>query len=333
MSDLVFIVWPHCLFSELIPESIKTRVKHIVFIEEPTLIYHAKHRPLRVNKNKIALFRASMKHAFDTMRHSFPFAKLEYVDYQLALKAPTAQQLALKAKQGLVHAWDPCDDVIRKVYPNVTFHTSPQFLLTLTDLEAITVTRHAEFYKNVKKKLKVLDGEKSYDVDNRLALPIGLQIPATPSYDEHSTAYYNEAIAYANSPLFKKHVGDPQHLRRSPITHKQAAIHLEFFITKRLSKFGPYEDAVKSSEDILFHSNISHLLNNGLLTPKQVLDRVLTKGKQLKIPIQSLEGFIRQLIGWREYQRYIYVRHKASLEPLYVASTPYLTILSDLCGS
>ena len=70
------------------------------------------------------------------------------------------------------------------------------------------------------------------------------------------------------------------------------------FIENRLELFGPYEDAMAQDEKFLYHSVLSIYLNIGLLEPKQVIDKVLQKKN---IPVESVEGFVRQILGWREY--------------------------------
>ena len=80
------------------------------------------------------------------------------------------------------------------------------------------------------------------------------------------------------------------------------------FIETRFDKFGIYEDAIVANEQALHHSVLSSSLNIGLLTPKQVVDKVILKANAYKIPVNSLEGFIRQIIGWREFIRVVYER-------------------------
>ena len=88
-----------------------------------------------------------------------------------------------------------------------------------------------------------------------------------------------------------------------PINHTQAIEHLEDFGTHYFSQFGDYEDAISNRDHFLFHSTISPLLNNGLLTPQEVINWVL---EQKNIPDNSIEGFIRQIIGWREWVNQLY---------------------------
>ena len=89
---------------------------------------------------------------------------------------------------------------------------------------------------------------------------------------------------------------------------------LDFFIKEKSNLFGDYEDAVDQSNNILFHSALSPYLNLGIITPEIILDRILTSHKKKKIRINSLEGYIRQVIGWREFMRGIYQNFDSKLE-------------------
>ena len=86
------------------------------------------------------------------------------------------------------------------------------------------------------------------------------------------------------------------------------------FIDERFEFFGDYEDAVVKNNNFLFHSFLSPYLNNGLITPREVLDIILSKKNINKVRINSIEGFIRQLIGWREFIRGIYQNFSFELE-------------------
>lgn len=92
-----------------------------------------------------------------------------------------------------------------------------------------------------------------------------------------------------------------------PFTHEHAQDWLEQFISERLEQFGTYEDALHPTAPFLFHSALSPLLNTGLLTPKQVLDEALSAYERRKtIELNQIEGFVRQILGWREYIKAIY---------------------------
>jgi len=159
-------------------------------------------------------------------------------------------------------------------------------------------------------------------------------IPSLPKNDSHyySTTstktkpkpnpYIVEAIKYIEDnfpsnlePLYVSE-GTPINVDslHFPITHKSSCEWLEHFCKNRLKEFGNYEDSIDSiPRNFLFHSTISPMLNIGLITPQQVIDSVTNyyttnknNKKENQITISTYEGFIRQVIGWREFQRYIY---------------------------
>lgn len=161
------------------------------------------------------------------------------------------------------------------------------------------------FYSWMKGKLGILHNVSSKDEDNRKPLPKNHNFKwSTIDYSKNKAEepFYEEAKTYINShPTFKDNIGSTDLLHLYPINEEGAKAQLEEFLEKRLENFGPYEDAVDRKEKVLFHSFLSAPLNAGLVSPKFVLDSVMEyKGK---VPINSLEGFVRQLIGWREYQR------------------------------
>jgi len=92
-----------------------------------------------------------------------------------------------------------------------------------------------------------------------------------------------------------------------PITHADAERWLEDFLSHRLAMFGAYEDAMRENGPFLFHSLLSPLLNTGLLVPAAVVDATLAFAEDHEVPLNSLEGFIRQIIGWREFMRAVYL--------------------------
>ena len=169
----------------------------------------------------------------------------------------------------------------------------------------------ADFYKRQRQRLDILiddmgqpeGGRWSFDADNRKKLPKGVVPPAIdwPTRDEHV-----EDVAEIVAREFPQHPGNANDFRW-PTTRQQALAWLDDFIEKRLAAFGPYEDALTTRSDTVFHSLLSPYLNMGLLTSGEVIKRVLEHADTA--PIQSLEGFVRQVIGWREFVRGIYRQH------------------------
>jgi deoxyribodipyrimidine photolyase-related protein len=104
---------------------------------------------------------------------------------------------------------------------------------------------------------------------------------------------------------FRHHPGNADHFWLA-VTREEALNWLSNFITRRLSHFGPWEDVMAQNEPTLFHSVLSPLLNIGLLTPKECVDAAVTAYRSGLAPLASAEGFVRQIIGWREFINGVY---------------------------
>ncbi len=165
----------------------------------------------------------------------------------------------------------------------------------------------ADFYRGQRKRLGVLleadgtptGGQWSFDEDNRKKLPKGVTPPEIP--EPEWTAHTREVVALVDE-RFPDHPGDAKQFWL-PTTESQAEHALQTFLDERFALFGNYEDALSSKHPFVFHSVLSPLLNVGLLTPRQVLDAALEKAGAEGIPLNALEGFVRQVIGWREFIR------------------------------
>lgn len=147
-------------------------------------------------------------------------------------------------------------------------------------------------------------GKWSFDELNRQPLPKNIKIPALPAV----TPANFESAAKDVESFYPSNAGSTKDFWL-PTTHAEAEHWLKDFIKHRLSNFGPYEDAMSSGEAFLFHSVLSPMLNTGLLTPSQVLDSAAKEYKKGQVSINSYEGFVRQIIGWREYMHGLYM-HK-----------------------
>ena len=175
-----------------------------------------------------------------------------------------------------------------------------------------------DFHIWQRKKFKILvdvenhpaGGKWSFDYENRKRFPRNETIPSRNIPENNK--YISEARIYVEEH-YKNNYGinaEPFYNAKGffPTTFTEAEHWLYDFIQHRFEKFGVYEDAIVENEQVLHHSVLSSSLNIGLLTPKQVIDAVIENEHQYKIPINSLEGFIRQIIGWREFIRIVYER-------------------------
>jgi deoxyribodipyrimidine photolyase-related protein len=91
-----------------------------------------------------------------------------------------------------------------------------------------------------------------------------------------------------------------------PVTHADARAAVHFFLREKLCSFGTYQDAIHNQETFLFHSVLTPVLNTGLLTPQYIMEETLQFAAKNKVALNNLEGFIRQIIGWREFMRGMY---------------------------
>jgi deoxyribodipyrimidine photolyase-related protein len=142
-------------------------------------------------------------------------------------------------------------------------------------------------------------GKWSLDEDNRKKIPKTL---AVDNRVKVYTSHHEDEVHKVIDKYFKNNYGKFDKLYY-PVNHQQAWELLEEFGDKYFESFGDYEDALSDKDPFLFHSTISPLLNNGLLTPQEVIDWVVSKNN---IPDNSREGFIRQIIGWREWVNQLY---------------------------
>jgi deoxyribodipyrimidine photolyase-related protein len=177
------------------------------------------------------------------------------------------------------------------------------------------------FYREMRRKHNVLmdaktplGGSWNYDKDNRESLPKSGPPHPTPSYRTTPNLLTQEVIQMV-AKRFPDHPGNLS-LFCWPVSPKQAEIHLNQFISSGLPLFGRFQDAMWLSEKTLFHSLIAAPLNLRLLDPLKVIRQVEKAYKEGDAPLAATEGFIRQVLGWREYIRGIYNLHM----PLYAGS-------------
>ncbi len=270
------------------------------------------------HQKKLALHRASMSYYAEYLRSNNK--EVRYIEEKEAKLEGIFAQLRQITTQLIVV--DPTDFLLEKrirryaSQQEMSIHwlNNPSFLNTPTDNKALFGQREqrffmADFYKKQRERLGILleangqplGGRWSFDADNRKALPKGL---ATPDFPVYQSGWAQEAQTFI-SENYPTHPGDPN-LSAYPVTHQEAKAALDFFIENNLERFGPYQDAFSTDSTFVFHSNLSAALNIGLLLPGEVVECVLDAFQAGKVAIESTEGFIRQVIGWREFIRAVY---------------------------
>lgn len=165
------------------------------------------------------------------------------------------------------------------------------------------------FYREMRKKTGYLmngdqpeGGEWNYDEENREKLP---EDHETPAIAVTETDDITEEVISLVKEQFSDHFGNAEPFTYA-VTRRQAMYRLNEFIDERLDLFGPYEDALAAGEHHIYHSHLSVYLNNGLLLPSELCNKARDAYDEGKARINSVEGFIRQIIGWREYIRIYY---------------------------
>lgn len=173
------------------------------------------------------------------------------------------------------------------------------------------------FYEAQRKRMGVMvddDGQPeggrwSYDDENRKKFPLKATPPKEPRVRQSEGE--REIIERVAGELVEDGVevfGGYEDFKY-PISSASAREWLDDFLVERFGLFGTYEDALTRRSQFLYHSVLTPMLNTGLLTPQEVVDRALEVGRKNGVEINNLEGFVRQVIGWREYMAIMYEKH------------------------
>lgn len=272
------------------------------------------------HKQRLVLLRSAMQQYAETLRdkqyevHYIPSEKLtsrgEWYDLLGQKKIKNihiaefadewlSQDFQLGAKK---HGWQ------------IHTHPSPGFLSSQKNLEDFfSEKKHysmAQFYAYQRKTLNILmenqrpiGGKYSFDTENRKKIPKTLFVP--PTFIPHPQQVTKKILAQIEKE-FPHAIGTASPFLY-PSTHAEAKKALQIFLQEKIALFGDYQDAIDKEDSFLFHSILSPLLNIGLLTPQEIIDQTLCYAETHTISINSLEGFLRQIMGWREYVRASYL--------------------------
>jgi deoxyribodipyrimidine photolyase-related protein len=309
------IVFPHQLFKN------SEFLNHAdVYIVEEYLFF----KQYNFHKQKIAFHRASMKFYEEYLINKG--CNVEYIES--VQKESDIRILINKLhdqKYDTISIVDPIDNWLMKrinksceaLKIKLIINDSPLFLNTNEDLKIFFDLKkkrffQTEFYKQERIKRNILiddagqpmGGQWTYDIENRKKYPKNKSVIKTTIPQENK--YYKEAKDYTENN-FANNLGELNAIIQYPCTYEEAEQWFQEFLKNRMNEFGIYEDAILMNEIIINHSLISVLLNAGLLEPQSVVDETLKFCNEYNIPINSTEGFIRQIIGWREFIRGVYI--------------------------
>jgi len=289
------------------------------------------------HKLKLAFHRASMQNYHDTLKNKY---NIDYLESAKKSHDKFIENLIKKKKISQIKLFNPIEKELNVLidnssliklpktlhieylkFPSVYFLNSRSFVINNEIQSSLKVTRHDIFYKLQRIKYNIMvkkSGSKyipegsvwSFDRENRDKFPSTQKEPPLSIFkSKNREEYINEAIKYVNNN-FKKNYGELEKENFIyPINHLEASKWLDDFIKEKLDNFGKYEDAMSSKIKFGYHSLLSALNNVGLITTKQILSKV----SKTKKNIASKEGFIRQLIGWREYCYFVYDKYYETL--------------------
>ena len=298
--------------NQLYPNNPAVEAADQVWIVEDELFF----TQLDFHPIKLAYHRATMK------GWASRIADLRYIS-----AGPSLQEILAEAKHAgfsQIHSIEPDDYLLnlrlQQCCPaadlELRYHDGPGFILTAAEADeefSVTRKRHfmATFYQRQRRKANVLlepdgspvGGKWSFDTENRKKIPKGVEAPPI-QFPEHS-ALLEEAATYIAEKWPHKQPIVTENFPW-PVTRDAALLMLEDFVKNRLNGYGDYQDALDPDRPFLWHALLTPALNVGLITPREILDAVLKRHEKDPVPMNALEGFIRQLIGWREYVRGVY---------------------------
>ena len=310
----ISIIFPNQIFenSKLLDESSK------IFLIEEYLFFNQ----FNFHKQKILFHRMTMKSYEKFLKKK----KLDvvYIDSTENISDIREFIRNLDKKIQSIKIYDPVDNWLsRRINDSceeknikIENYNNPLFINNNEDLETFFRSDkkkffQTSFYKKQRVKLDIMmigdkpeGGKWTYDDQNREKYPKN-KIPPEIDYPKKDDNY-NEALNYLNNN-YKNNYGLIDDENIYPYNFQLAKKWLDDFFITRFYEFGPYEDAVVKEKSILNHSVLSPLLNTGLINPKELIKRTINYHYENKIPINSTEGFIRQIIGWREFIRGVYV--------------------------
>ena len=285
-------------------------------MEEATYVKH--------HKQKIVLIFSAMRHFAKELRDAgwtVDYVKLDDDDNAGSFTGEVARaieehepRLLSVVEAGEWRVREDMDQWADKFACKVEILRDDRFLCPQSEFEEWaedrTNLRMEFFYREMRKKTGLLmtedgkpeGGDWNYDSENRKPPKDGMTAPERPKFEpDNITCEVIDLI----EDRFADHFGSLDTFRW-PVTRDEAEEAADAFFAERIEKFGPYQDAMVCGEDDLYHSMLSTSINLGLLDPLELCQRAEKSYRDGNAPINSVEGFIRQIIGWREYIRCFY---------------------------
>lgn len=311
----VALIFPHQLFKNL---DEKLQADKYVYVEEYLFF-----EQYAFHKLKLIFHRSSMRQSFEELVTRG--VECEYID-AIDSRADVRELIPELKKTGYetICIFEPEDDWLNKRISSgcnennlsLNIKESPLFINSKEELGKFFKPGKKKFFQTsfykeqrlsrnilIEENKEPVGGKWSFDAENRKKYP-KTKIPPAINFPESNSAW-TEAKTYVEKH-FENNPGATDKMVY-PSNHEEAESWLDQFLKYRFEEFGPYEDAIVAKEIFLNHSLLSPLMNTGLLRPELVIRKALTFAEKHNTPINSLEGFVRQIIGWREFIRGMYV--------------------------
>ena len=314
----VFIVFPNQLFKDI---AVLKKYTKVFLLEEPLFFYDVE-RGVKMHKLKLLLHMVSMAiYREYLVSNKIQVSYIEYTANTDSFYNNVQKELGKTKSISFYHIYD---HLLEERITNWTKYNSikiekvldsPYFINTLSTLEEYVNSERknpyfqTSFYKYMRYKCDILidtsgkpeGGSLTYDKYNRKAFDLNVLPKEIKIVSSKNRKLYIEKAISRIEKDFRNHYGSTTNSSHLAFSHEEAHSLLEDFIETRLSLFGDYQDAYTVDSPFLYHSGISHALNIGLLEPMEVVKRVEEVFYTKKYSINSIEGFIRQILGWREF--------------------------------
>lgn len=326
MSKHALLVYPHQLYAR---QHLPADVSKAIIVEDPLMFGSDTQYPMLFHKQKLVLLRAAMRRYVEELLWPAGI-EVEYVEFH-RLKT-SGDIVNVLTEFDHITIFDVTDDVLSRRLkaaleglqhsPQLTVLDSPNFYLKRREVKDFfnkkDKAQFTPFYQWQRERFNILmnpdtyrpvGGKLSFDTENRKRLPKKHSLPSFQVYG--SNKYVDEAKAYVDLH-FRDNPGSYDDFPW-PTSHEEASSWLDEFLDVRLDKFGPYEDAIDGKAPWVYHSALTPMLNIGLLDPQTIVAKALERHENKEVPLASLEGFIRQVLGWREYMRGMYLNRHVAL--------------------
>ncbi|MDX2270367.1 MAG: cryptochrome/photolyase family protein [Cyanobacteriota bacterium] len=269
------------------------------------------------HQQKLVLIWSAMRHFAEALhQQGYPVTYVESVDFVIPLH-DWATERNLREIRLMTPADIPFREYVQAIAPqlpcpivllenNHFLWSRSEFLIWAKGRKRLLME---DFYRAGRKRFQILmegrdpcGGAWNFDSQNRQPPPAQVTFPSPLHFPPDAIT---QTVIQKVSTHYTHHFGSLKNFGWA-VTRPQAWLVLQDFLAHRLTQFGPWQDAMVTGSDSLWHSLISPYLNMGLLTPQEVIQEAENAYWTNGIPINSVEGFIRQILGWREYMRGLY---------------------------